>query len=117
MRVEPKQRKQPGLGPGRKMTKVLDLIKEDLKSNLPMESVVTLIAEWFSLGEVIKLQELSALISVKLSDWQDKDTLDEIRDQVWNDLTEEWAVRMYEEGEPSLIKCVTKAAQSRTSTK
>ena len=31
------------------MTRVRELIKADLKSSLPMESVVTLLAEWFYL--------------------------------------------------------------------
>ena len=34
-----------------------------------MESVVVLIAEWFSLGEMIKLQEFSLLISDNLWEW------------------------------------------------
>ena len=38
------------------MTTVRDRIKEDLRSNPPMESVVTLAAEWFSHGEMIQLQ-------------------------------------------------------------
>ena len=43
------------------------------------------------LGEMTKLPELSALISDILKEWQDKETLDLIGDQVWDDLTEEWA--------------------------
>ena len=76
-----------------------------------MESVVTLIAEWFSLGEMIKLQARSVLISVNLREWQYKDTLDEIGDQVWDGLAEEWAVHMYEEEIPSLIKCGTRCSR------
>ena len=45
-----------------------------------MESVVALIAEWISLGEMIKLQALSALISDNLKEWQNKETLDWIGD-------------------------------------
>ena len=52
------------------------MIKTNLRSSLPMESVVALIAEWISLGEMIKIQELSALISDHLKEWQDKETLD-----------------------------------------
>ena len=73
-------------------------IKADLKSSLPMENVVALIAEWFSLEEMIKLQELSALMSDNLKEWQDMETLDLIGDQVWDDMTEEWAELMYGEG-------------------
>ena len=80
------------------MTTVRDLIKEDLSSNPPMESVVTLIAEWFSREEVIKLQGVSVLISVNWREWQYKDTLDEIGDQVWDSLADGWAVHTCEEG-------------------
>ena len=38
------------------MTTVRDRIRDDLRSNPPMESVVTLVAEWFSRGEMIQLQ-------------------------------------------------------------
>ena len=62
-----------------------------------MESVVALVAEWISLGEMIKLQELSAVISDILKEWQDKETLDLI-DQVWDDMTEQWAEYMCGEG-------------------
>ena len=36
---------------------------------------MALVAEWISLGEMIKLQELSTLISDVLSVWQDKETM------------------------------------------
>ena len=55
-----------------------------------MESVVTLLAEWFSLEEMIKLQEPSAIISDNFKEWQDKETLDLIGDQAWDDMTEKW---------------------------
>ena len=60
---------------------------------------MTLIAEWFSLGEMMVLQGVSLLVSVNLREWQYKDSLDEIGDQVWDGLAEEWAVHMYEEGD------------------
>ena len=63
-----------------------------------MESVVALIAEWFSLGEMIKLQELFALHSDSLKEWKDKETLDLIGDQAWDDTTEEWVGYMNVEG-------------------
>ena len=47
-----------------------------------MESVVALVAEWTSLEEMIKLQELSTLISDVLRDWQDKETMESLGDQI-----------------------------------
>ena len=81
------------------MTTVRDLIKDVLQSNQSMEGVVNLVAEWFSHGEMVKLQGVSVLISVVLREWQCKDTLDEIEAPVWCNLAEGWAVYMYEEGE------------------
>ena len=72
--------------PREMMTTVRDPIKEYLQSNPPMDSVVTLIAEWFFYGEKIKLQGVSVLISVNLRELQSKDMLDEIDDQVWDGL-------------------------------
>ena len=60
-----------------------------------MESAVTLVAEWFSHVDMIKLQGVSVLKSVNSREWQYKDTVDEIGDQVW----EEWALHMYEAGD------------------
>ena len=40
---------------------------------------------------------LSSLRSVKLREWQDKETLDEIGNQVWDDMTEEWTEYVYGE--------------------
>ena len=40
---------------------------------------------------MIKLKELSALTSDVLKEWQDKETMDLIGDQVWDDMTEERA--------------------------
>ena len=58
-----------------------------LRSSLPIESVVDLIAEWISLGEMIKLQELSTLKSDILKEWQDKETMDLLlRNQMWNEI-------------------------------
>ena len=56
--------------------RVLQFDAANLRSSLPKESVVVLIVEWISLMEMIKLQELSALISDMLKEWQDKETLD-----------------------------------------
>ena len=47
-----------------------------------MESVVALIAEWISFGEMFSYRSY-----LRLKEWQDKETLDFIRDQVWDDMT------------------------------
>ena len=69
-----------------------------LRSSLLMESVVALMAEWFSLGEMIKLQELSTLISDILEEWQDRETTELLGDQIWSEMNEEWAEYMSGEG-------------------
>ena len=76
----------------------MSLIKANLRSSLPMESVVALIAEWIPLAGMIKLQEPSALISDNLKEWQEVEALDLIGNQVWENMTEEWAEYMYGEG-------------------
>ena len=53
-------------------------------------------AEWFSHGEMIKLQGVSVLMSV--NEWQYKDIVDENDNQVWDCMTEEWTECMYGEG-------------------
>ena len=60
--------------------------------------VVALKAESISLGEMIKLQELSTPISVVLREWQDKETLVWLEDHIWNEMNEEWAEFLYGEG-------------------
>ena len=86
-----------------------------LRSSLPMESVVALMAEWISLGNMIKLQELSTLISDFLKGWQDKETMDLLGEQVWNEMTEEWAECMYGEGNiPALQKWMSRLAVKQT---
>ena len=70
-----------------------------------MESVVALKAEWISLGEMIKQQEQSTLISDILREWQDKETMESLGDQIWNEMNEEWAEYMHGEGNsPALYK-------------
>ena len=61
-----------------------------------MESVVALLAEWISLGEMIKLQDKS--ISDILKECQDKEAMDLLGDQVWKETAEEWAEYVYGEG-------------------
>ena len=48
---------------------------------------------------LIRLHGISVLMSVTLREWQYKEVLDEIEDQVWGSLAEEWAVHTYEEGD------------------
>ena len=68
-----------------------------------MESVVALPAEWISFGEMIKLQELSTLISDILTEWQDKETMESLGDQIWTEMNEEWAEYVYgESNSPAL---------------
>ena len=62
-----------------------------------MESVVALVAESISLGEMIKLQEQSALISDVLREWQDRKTMESLGDQMLNEMNEEWAEYVYGE--------------------
>ena len=40
---------------------------------------------------MIKLQELSTLIPDVLREWQDKETMESLGDQLWNEMNEEWA--------------------------
>ena len=60
-----------------------------------MVSVVTLIAEGLPWGD--DQVSWSVMISGNLRGWQYKDTLDEIGDEVWDGLADEWAVHIYEE--------------------
>ena len=69
-----------------------------LVSRLLMESVVALVAEWISLGEMFKQQELSTPIPDCLREWQRKETMESLGDQIWNDFNEEWAEYVYREG-------------------
>ena len=46
-------------------------------SNLLMESIITLVAEWLSQGEMIKLQGISVLMLVNFTEWQYVDFVDE----------------------------------------
>ena len=86
--LEKTRRKRSESGLRRKRMRVPEFDQAILRSSLPLESVVALIAEWISLGQMIKLQELSPLISDILKEWQDKETVDLLGDQVWNEMTE-----------------------------
>ena len=60
-----------------------ELDQTNLRSSLSVEREVAMIVEWVSFGEMINLQELSALIFDIMKEWQDKETLDLIGDLVW----------------------------------
>ena len=76
-----------------------------------MESVVALLAEWISFGEMIKLRELSTLISDILTEWQDKETMESLEDQIWNEMNEEWAEYVYGESKsPAFLEWTSKPA-------
>ena len=79
-----------------------------LRPSLPMERVVALVAEWFSLQEISKLQGLSTLIFDTLKkEWQDKEIVDSLRDQIWKEMDEEWAEYLYGEGNSPASKSGT----------
>ena len=60
-----------------------------------MECVVGLVVGWLSLGEMIKLQELSTLISDVLREWHDKETMESLGDLIRSEMNEEWAEYQY----------------------
>ena len=82
-----------------------------VRSNLPMESVVAVQAEWICKGEMMKLQELSTLISDTLKEWQDKEIVDSLGDQVWKGMDEEWTEHFYgEDKSPAFQKWTSRFA-------
>ena len=65
-----------------------------------MESVVALVAEWISLGQMFRLQELSKTVSDVLREWLGNEIMEAFGDQTWNDLSEEWAEFLYGTAKP-----------------
>ena len=55
-----------------------------------MEGVMTLVAEWFSFEEMRALPGVCVLTSVWARDWEYKDPLSDLDDQVWRDLLDDW---------------------------
>ena len=49
-----------------------------------------MVAEWISLEEMLKLQELSPAVTGILKEWLDDQILDSFGDQTWTDMSEEW---------------------------
>ena len=63
-----------------------------------MESMVALVTEIIFLEAMIKLQELSTLISDVLRKWQDKVPMESLGDQIWNEMNKDWAEQMDGQG-------------------
>ena len=51
---------------------------------------MTLVAKWFSFEEMRALQGVCVLTSVWAIEWQHKDFLSDLGDQVWIDLSDDW---------------------------
>ena len=66
--------------------KVLKSGQVVLRSSRSMENVV------------VKQQELSTPISDVLREWQDKETMELLGNQIWNEMNEEKSENMYGEG-------------------
>ena len=64
-----------------------------------MEGTVTLVAEWVSCEEMKALQGVCVLTSVCAREWQYKDFLSDLDDQVWRDLSDEWQKYLSEKEE------------------
>ena len=75
------------------------MIKVALHSNQQMDSIMSFVAEWFSLGEMKLLQGASVLMSVRVNEWQCNDILNDIDDLMWEDLSEDWQMYVSEGGE------------------
>ena len=65
------------------------VIKVPLHSNQQMETMMSFLAEWFSLGEMKVMQGVSVLMSVRVSEWQYKDILNDIDDLMWEDSSDD----------------------------
>ena len=57
-----------------------------------MEGIMTLVAEWLSGEEMKAIQGVCALMSVWAREWQFKDFLTDLDDQVWRDLSDDWKI-------------------------
>ena len=54
-----------------------------------VEGIITLVAEWFSFEEMEALQGVCVLTSVWAREWQYKDFLTDLDDQVWRDRSDD----------------------------
>ena len=69
-------------------TQISSLWSRALKGK--MEGTKTMLAEWFSLEEMKALQGVCMLTSVSAREWQYKDFLSDLDDQVWRGLSDDW---------------------------
>ena len=68
-----------------------------------MEGIMTLVAEWSSFEEMKALQSVCVLTSVWAREWQYKDFLTDLDDQVWRDLSDDWEKYLLEKEEDSAL--------------
>ena len=90
------------------------MIKVAMRSNPQMESIMTLVAEWFSHGELMVPQGVSVLMSDYVREWQYEDILNDIDNQAWENLSEEWHTHTSEGGEKSCFVKLATSLQVRT---
>ena len=64
-----------------------------------MEGTMTLVAEWFSLEEMKALEGVCMLTSVQAREWQYKELLSDLDDQLWRHLSDEWQQYLSEKEE------------------
>ena len=64
-----------------------------------MEGIMTLVAEWFFLELMKALQGVCMLTSIRAREWQYKDFLSDLDDQVWRDLSDDWQKYLSEKEE------------------
>ena len=69
-----------------------------------MKGTKTLLAEWFSLEEMKALQGVCMLTSVWAREWQSKDFLSDLDDQVWRDLSDDWQKYLSEKEESPALR-------------
>ena len=67
-----------------------------------MEGTMTLVAEWFSLEEMKALEGVCMLTSVQAREWQHKELLSDLDDQLWRHLSDDWQQYLSEKEEESL---------------
>ena len=73
--------------------------QQDSGSNQQMESIMSFVTEWFSLGKMKVLHGVSVLMSVRVNEWQYKVILNDVDDLMWEDLSEDWEQYVSEGGE------------------
>ena len=66
-----------------------------------MEGIMTLVAEWFFIEEMKALQGVCVLTSVWAREWQYKDLLSDLDDQVGRDSSDDWQKHLSQKGRKS----------------